>query len=250
MLFINIELGYELWEPIYLYNEKSVYEVSSHGRVRNTKTDKILKPRKHSSGYLNVNLHHNGNIRNYYIHRLVLLAFNPIYSDDILQVNHIDGDKKNNYLSNLEWCDNSYNQKHAYQIGLKRHIYGDMRPRANFTNDKILSMCRLMAAGYSNSYITELFNITDKELLSDIRCKRRWTQVTKDFDFEKLGKSRPGESNHFATHTEIDVRNVCESLVDGLSIKDIMKKYGYGKDFIWKIKSRKTWNHITKEYEY
>lgn len=58
-----------------------------------------------------------------YVHRVVAQAFIPNY-DDLPCVNHKDGNKKNNNVSNLEWCTYSYNNKEAYRLGLKKGIKG------------------------------------------------------------------------------------------------------------------------------
>lgn len=245
---IYVETGKEFWKRVYLNGEKSDYKVSTHGRIKNTKTNHILSPRKHSSGYLQVDLYMSGEAHRFYIHRLVMLTFDYINNCENLQVNHIDGDKKNNYLYNLEWCTNSENQKHAHATGLKRHIYGDMRPRAKFTNEEIIQICEYMKLGYSNKYITEKFNIKDKELLSDIRNKRRWADVTKDFTFEKYDMS--GENNPSAKYKEKDIHIICKELSNGTRPIDIHKKYGYSTDVISKIKRRKNWPNVTKYYDY
>ena len=57
------------------------------------------------------------------VHRLVAKTF-IINPNNLPQVNHIDGNKLNNAISNLEWCDNSYNQKHAYKLGLQKKQFG------------------------------------------------------------------------------------------------------------------------------
>lgn len=70
---------------------------------------------KTKKGYLRVELEGKG----FCVHRLVALAFLPQIKGKT-QVNHIDGRKDNNKVDNLEWCNNSENQKHAYKIGLHR----------------------------------------------------------------------------------------------------------------------------------
>ena len=75
---------------------------------------KMLKTRINKDGYEDIKL----NGVTYKVHRLVAQAFIP-NPDNLPQVNHIDGNKKNNKVSNLEWCDNSYNQKHAWDNNLQ-----------------------------------------------------------------------------------------------------------------------------------
>lgn len=112
------------WKTI---TEASNYEVSTDGQVRNRTTKKILKGRLSKNGYLQVSIKIDATQKfcNRYIHRLVALHFiqNP---NNKREVNHIDGNKENNTLSNLEWVTSSENQKHRHLIGNKktsnRHI--------------------------------------------------------------------------------------------------------------------------------
>lgn len=92
------------------------YEVSDLGNVRNIKTSLILKPIDNGKGYKLVHLTNNLRRRICLIHRLVMITFNPI--DIKLDVNHIDGNKSNNNLSNLEWVTKSENTRHAHLNGL------------------------------------------------------------------------------------------------------------------------------------
>lgn len=107
----------ELWKPI----EGTYYTVSNFGRVkslpRNTAHERILKQRLNRDGYYYVNLSINGKTKTYKPHRLVAQMFIP-NPNNLPQVNHKDGDKTNNNIDNLEWCDASYNQKHAVKLGL------------------------------------------------------------------------------------------------------------------------------------
>lgn len=94
------------------------YEVSSHGRVRNRITGRILKPTL-AKGYPRVVLCNNLVYKPFTVHRLVAdVFFDGDHSS--LQVNHIDGNKLNNFIGNLEWVTVSENLKHAYKIGLKK----------------------------------------------------------------------------------------------------------------------------------
>jgi hypothetical protein len=101
-----------MWASIYGFVGK--YEVSNEGLVRNAQTLRVLKPKTAGAGYQQVCLGA-GNYR--YVHRLVAQTFieNPL---GLPQVNHLDGDKKNNSDSNLSWCSARENSMHAYNSGL------------------------------------------------------------------------------------------------------------------------------------
>lgn len=109
----------EIWKDI---EDFPSYEVSNFGKVRNKNTNKIKAVFKDNDGYVKVTLMtFNGEKKTYRktIHRLVAEAFlgGP---HGKLQVNHINGKKGDNRLSNLEWCTGSENVKHAYDSGLRK----------------------------------------------------------------------------------------------------------------------------------
>ena len=123
----------EVWKDVTGFESR--YEVSDLGRVRSldryskhntSKTGfilhkgQMLSPYISNKGYLKVDLSDGfGKRKSVSVHRLVAIAFidNPMNYD---QVNHIDGVKTNNRLGNLEWCNNSMNQLHAYKMGLNK----------------------------------------------------------------------------------------------------------------------------------
>ena len=90
------------------------YSISDNGEFRNDTSNKTLKPEIHHKGYLRISAH---GVKPRFIHRLVAIHFIP-NPDNLPQVNHIDGNKLNNKLNNLEWCTDSDNKKHAYKTGL------------------------------------------------------------------------------------------------------------------------------------
>ena len=94
----------EIWKNIECFEE---YSVSNFGNIRNKKTGRILKPRKHTGGYMRIILCKDKKHYDRYIHRLVAQAFisNP---NNLPEVNHKDEDKTNNCVENLEWCDRVY----------------------------------------------------------------------------------------------------------------------------------------------
>ncbi|WP_297990311.1 NUMOD4 domain-containing protein [uncultured Anoxybacillus sp.] len=108
----------EVWKPVKGY--EGVYSVSNLGRVRRESTGYILKPSVAKNGYLIVTLWYRNKGKSCYIHRILAEAFLPNPDPKVFRtINHKDGNKLNNDLSNLEWCSYSYNNLHAYKTGLK-----------------------------------------------------------------------------------------------------------------------------------
>lgn len=117
----------EIWKDIKDY--EGLYQVSNLGRVKRLdnksgaiyRKEHLLKPFIRDR-YESVRLSKNGSVKNYNVHRLVAEAFisNP-YDCDI--VNHIDADKSNNVVTNLEWCTQSYNCNHAVKNGIASKQY-------------------------------------------------------------------------------------------------------------------------------
>lgn len=103
----------ERWSPI----PNTHYSISSEGRVRNNETNKIKSMDATSDGYHKVDLYSNGKRTSVRVHRLVAEAFIP-NPNKLPQINHIDGNKENNNVKNLEWVNNSQNMIHAYRTGL------------------------------------------------------------------------------------------------------------------------------------
>lgn len=122
-IFVSIE-GYE-----------GLYEVSNYGQIKSLSKkvgqgkgyytkERILKVAVDRCGYHYVNLSNKDLQKKHKVHRLVAKAFveNPERKP---QVNHIDGNKINNYFENLDWCTQEENMQHAYKIGLQKPIKGE-----------------------------------------------------------------------------------------------------------------------------
>jgi hypothetical protein len=138
-----------IWANIAGY--EGVYQINIHGTVRSL--DRTIKHKngnyhkvkggilRHSinrkTGYKTVSLYKNSRQKRYDVHRLLANCFieNP-YSKK--EVNHMDGNKLNNDLSNLEWCTRSENASHAHKSGLINnwHPLGEMNPNSKLTTEK------------------------------------------------------------------------------------------------------------------
>lgn len=98
----------EIWKPVAEYD--GIYWVSNLGNVKN-KDGKMKAKVKWEGGYLKVFLHKQGKQKGYFVHRLVAAAF---LGEANAQVNHINNDKADNRVENLEWVSQRENQNHRY----------------------------------------------------------------------------------------------------------------------------------------
>ena len=106
----------EIWKDIEGYEGK--YQISNLGRIRILKI-MILQETKH--GYISINLYKNGKSRRQTVHRLVAKHFIPNLQNKRC-VNHIDSNRKNNRVDNLEWCTDKENMQHSMKYGYSKNL--------------------------------------------------------------------------------------------------------------------------------
>ena len=108
----------EEWKPIIItkngvvYDYSDKYLISNKGNIYSLIKKKILKQVVDRLGYCNIGFGHNK--ERFKVHRLVAEAFIP-NPNNLPEVNHIDCDKTNNCVKNLEWCDRTYNNRYIYK---------------------------------------------------------------------------------------------------------------------------------------
>lgn len=149
----------EIWKPV--KNWETKYHVSTLGRVKSLISNKIITGDKNNSGYTRVTFY-NGNIRErVFIHRLVAMTFIPMENMEELQVNHIDGNKENNSLDNLEWVTQTENELHAIKLGLKGTWKGYFRVKYEYGREEIWDNQRAFARKIGTSH-TQVRNWLNK----------------------------------------------------------------------------------------
>lgn len=162
------------------------YMVSNTGLVRNPK-GKIMKTNYDKFGYERLTINYKGHSKTLKVHQLVANAFlkKPKGAE---VVNHKDGNKRNNDVSNLEWTTQSKNLSHAIRMGLKE-IKGTHNPANKYPEEKIHEVCKLLLTRkYMNKEIAEIVfkdmisnDIERKrfiKLVSQIKTKARWSIVS------------------------------------------------------------------------
>ena len=178
----------EQWKPIAGY--EGIYEVSNKGRVKSLDRvvnsarigftakikGQILKQRAQRDRYYRVGLSAHGKTRHYSVHRLVALAFieNPHNKE---QVNHIDRDKLNNKVENLEWVTARENTLHARANGYNPNNNGEKNPQSKLTNKDVYDIVEMLSDGVLQQEIADLYGVCH-QAISNIARGVTWTHLT------------------------------------------------------------------------
>jgi hypothetical protein len=161
---------------------EGLYEIDSSGNIysiarKGTKGGKVSLIKDE---YFEVVLCKNSKMKRFSLHRLIAIHFidNP---KNYNQVNHIDGNKFNNDISNLEWCNNSQNQLHAYKTNLRIPAAGSKNGNAKLTENDVKEIRDFANASgryYGRKKLAEKYNISEAHV-KDIVNKRKniWGHV-------------------------------------------------------------------------
>lgn len=146
----------EIWKDIPGY--EGVYQASNSGYVKRVKSAKyktghVLSPAKNKSGYCTVSLYRDKEKRSRLVHSLVMAAFCGVPASS-MEVNHKNGIKTDNRLSNLEYVTRSENQRHSIDVLGKKSLSGEESGMAKLTDSQVKDMRLLYSQG----------NITQREL--------------------------------------------------------------------------------------
>lgn len=159
---------------VYIKNYNQDYSINKNGIVFSLKKDRKQLSISHTkNGYCQVELCINGIRKKHLLHRLVAESF---ISNELNkpQVNHIDGNKKNNSVLNLEWCTRSENQLHSINLGL-RTTKGEKNSQSKLNEIDVLN---IFNDKRMYKYISEQYNIS-MPTISDIKRGYSWTHITK-----------------------------------------------------------------------
>lgn len=133
-----------------VFNNKGYYADLENGIIYGTRGQKLI-PCKVHNGYYTVTV----NNKRQKVHRLILITA-TICSGNGLQVNHKDGNKANNGVSNLEWCTPKENTIHAELRGLRTHIQTKIRKDRELTDDEVGTIKNYILLGRSTKQIREV----------------------------------------------------------------------------------------------
>jgi hypothetical protein len=165
----------EIWLDIKMFNNE--YQISNLGRVKSNDRKYLMKGKypsikkgklltiDKSTNYDRVQIIFDGQRNKYLVHRLVAIAFIPNDDKTKTQVNHLDGNKRNNNLDNLEWVTHGENMKHSYKE-LNRTL-----PNRKLTTEQIKEIRQIV--GKTNTQIGLDYNVSNSTI-SEIKNNKRY----------------------------------------------------------------------------
>ena len=264
----------KIWKIVtYPEIRSNMYAVSEDGEVRNIIRDKIISPYEDKDGYYKCGLCAKvvGTYKNVFIHRLVAWEFVP-NPDNNPVVDHLDGNKKENHYTNLEWVSVKENTNRAEKLGL-RVVRGERNGHSKYTEEYITSVCERYQLGAS---VKDVLRNDTKDpratqhkypalytLLYNLKTKKIWPDVVSKYTYSTDGKSKnaynppvPQSSNY--TYSEKTIREICEHLQNEKTILDIIeimtgtREVSSNKrlyEFINDIRTGRRWKEISSEYK-
>ena len=157
------------------YPNYSIYE---DGRLYSHKTKRFIKQFLNRGGYMILNLSRPGEKPiSHRVHRIVAENFLGQAPEDKSDVNHIDGNKSNNHVSNLEWSNKSHNGLHAHKMGLNhgQSLPGEKHPMSKLTETDVIKI-RELSKTMSNKELGKLYNINPSYMWR-IVTRRNWKHI-------------------------------------------------------------------------
>lgn len=215
----------------------TTYVVRQDGNVI-SKRGKVMKPKLTKNGYYDLNLYIAGEgKKTYRVNRLVALVYIPNPENKPF-VNHIDGNKLNNSVENLEWVTHAENMEHARLTNLIKR--GEDTPVSIYSTEQIEEVCAMMQAGYRNTEISESVGV-GRYVIGEIRAGKSWLHVSQNYRFPKRSRSLSCETIHW----------LCKQIEAGLTQGEILSKTNnkiITKNIIQDIRRKRIYKDISCNY--
>ena len=172
-----------IWKDIEGY--EGYYQVSNLGNIRSCdrvvlnhwgngqhRKGKLMSPSRSPNGYSIITLQKEGRVKYQTVHRTVATVFihNP---ENKPEINHIDGNKDNNTIENLEWVTTAENKKHALETGLFSSK-GENNPNVKLTESDV--RC-IRLSNVAMKELAEIYNVS-RGAISKIKTRRSWKNVS------------------------------------------------------------------------
>lgn len=218
----------------------SNFAVTSTGEVFNIQTLRRMKPYVSGYGYSYVTITQNKVRKQFFVHKLVATAFIP-NTENKPQVNHLDGDKQNNMVGNLEWATQAENTQHAYDSNLiNRDGLGYQASPENI--ELAHSICKMLEDGFRSC---DIASATGARIgyITSIRNKKILKHVSNQYDLTKVKKQQ-----------QIDISKIykiCELLsTTSLSARAISREVKCSPATVNAVRDRRIYTYISCGYHW
>ncbi|AHK11566.1 homing endonuclease HNH [Shewanella sp. phage 1/40] len=226
-------------EVVKVHPEFHLYGATESGKIYRIDRKKLLKHTYNKRAKYNyTRLSQNNTPKTLRVHIFIAKCWLP-NPNNFRVVNHKDGDKLNNLVSNLEWCSDSQNQQHALDTGLKQK--GEDLYNAKLSNEQVHKVCKLLEEGYRVKDLADMFGVNTDNIrkIKDGSCF---------FDIRQLYVNIP---HKFVTEYSVGtVEWVCSKIKEGLSDINIAKTSTSGITTIdvKRIRNKIRYTEITDKY--
>jgi DNA-binding Xre family transcriptional regulator len=215
------------------------YAACASGKIYSIRSGKFLVQNRQVTGYYQVTLSQDGKRNNFSVHRLIALAHIKQENPEQNQVNHKNGDKSDNSVSNLEWMTAKENCQHAHFTGLAS---GTRNPDRSLTDEVAHKVCQLIEDSWRNKDIADALGI-NQQIVGNIRFGRDYQDIACQYDFKNTLPSR----RKISVETLI---KICEMLEEGNSLSHVARTVGVSSATVHKVRNRKSGIYISKNYKF
>jgi hypothetical protein len=208
-------------------------EVNELGQIRSSFTKSIYKPFKDKDGYFRCKVWDGSKLRGIYVHRAVALVFVPNHLNKPF-VNHIDSNRANNSISNLEWVTAQENSTHGVEAG--NFPKAENAFVSAYTNDEIVTVCQMLVDDINCREIARRTSVNISVIYS-IKSGRTWQEVSKDFNFSK---TKPRVTDDLV----LEILKLIESDLSIVDIVNYINHPSVNRHTVSNIKAGKTFKHL------
>lgn len=239
-------------KPYYYNGKKTRYVVSKDGKVYNMQTNKYMKTDKvYNTGYRAIRLTEKsiGLNKKVSVHRMVAETFIP-NPNNLPEVNHIDLDKQNNHLSNLEWVSKRENSVHKVKNNVGPFLPGEANKTAKYSDSQIEEVCKMLSTGCKPKVISNKTGVSTA-MISMIKIGKVRTHQSSKYNWKVVHKSDMVGDNHPNNIINSKIaEKICQYLQQGYATKQISKLTGVSKHIINDIKQRGSWKTVSDKYKW
>ena len=201
-----------MYKKIIIDDKETLYSINEYGKIKNNLTGNFLTE-DNSGKYKRIVLYINGKRRKFLIHRLVASVFIGFdLNNKNIYINHIDGNKSNNFYKNLEISDCKKNAEHAAMHDLV--IFGENHYKTKYSDKIIHKICKLLEKGYTYREISNKLEIP-YSYISHIGNSETHLRISSKYNIPKKGNR-----NRYAEYKD----DITKMIYKGLTNKDILNK--------------------------